>query len=79
MRYHHVMTWAHDLLHDATYSLYPRYELILTKPMKLAHLFKCYHPQTYKARVLRPTGLEPTRTASLLPPLNVTFFNLVTS
>ncbi len=31
------------------------------------------------ATTLRPTGLEPTRTASSLPPLNVTSFDLVTS
>ena len=31
------------------------------------------------ATTLRPTGLEPTRSASSLPPLNVTSFDLVTS
>ncbi len=75
-----VMTWARDLSHDAAYSLhYPRCDLILTKPTNSAHLFKRYYPQTYEARVLRPTGLKPTRTASSLPPLNITSFDLATS
>ena len=68
------MTWARDLSHDAAYSLHPsnfQYDLILTKSTNSAHLFN--------ATTLRPTGLEPTRSASSLPPLNVTSFDLVTS
>ncbi len=42
-----VMTWARDLSHDVAYSFYPRCDLILTNS---AHLFKRYHPQTYRAR-----------------------------
>ncbi len=61
-----VMTWAYDLSHfirDAT-SFLQGLQIQLTSS---------------NATTLRPTGLEPTRTVSSLPPLNVTSFDLVTS
>ena len=68
------MIWAYDLSRDVAYSLnlsHFQCNLIFTKSTNSAHLFN--------ATLLRSIGLKPTKSASLLLPLNITSFNLVIS